>query len=91
MLQYNGNELYDKVTKLKRKHDTYLAYQIPRLSSSVFSLTIFSLHRYYHLHHCGITSRFHMNPAILSILFMILVENGQKSIYILDHGYHASP
>ena len=69
--------------KLKRKHDTYLAYQTPRLSFSAFSLTIFSLHRYYHLHHCGIILLFHMNPATLSIFLMILVHD-TKSYRVID-------
>ena len=62
-----GNDLY-KVIKQKRKHDTYLAYQIPRPSSSISFWIGFSLHRCCHLPRYGRALQFHKSPMKINVI-----------------------
>ena len=62
-----GNDLY-KVIKQKRKHDTYLAYQIPRPSSLISFWIGFSLHRCCHLPRYGRALQFHKSPMKINVM-----------------------
>ena len=62
-----GNDLY-KVIKQKRKHDTYLAYQIPRPSSLISFWIGFSLHRCCHLPRYGRALQFHKSPMKINVI-----------------------
>ena len=64
-----GNDLY-KVIKQKRKHDTYLAYQIPRPSSLISFWIGFSLHRCCHLPRYGRALQFHKSPMKINVIHL---------------------
>ena len=76
-----GNDLY-KVIKQKRKHDTYLAYQIPRPSSLISFWIGFSLHRCCHLPRYGRALQFHKSPMKINVI------NYRKNYIILLYKFY---